>query len=91
METDTLSTGSSDTVNGLTGGAKVPKKGQKFHGRKVLSLKKAKNGSMLAKFSGKKKGTYVYRFVKGASPAVMKKLRAKRSASRKRSNCWGSN
>ncbi len=75
------------------GGGKVPKKGQKFHGRKVLSVKKAKNGSVLAKFSGKQKGTYVYRFVKGASPAYMKKLRTKRSrsASRKRSNYWGNN
>src|SRR6185312_14894541 len=82
-----------DELGLQTGGGKVPKKGQKFHGRKVLSVKKTKNGAVLAKFSGKQKGTHVYRFVKGASPSYMKKLRTKRSrsASRKRSNYWGSN
>jgi len=79
----------------MTGGAKAKtfKKGQNVHGRRILSVKKTKNGAQLAKFSGKKKGTYVYRFVKGSSPAYLKKLRTKRSrsASRKRSNYWGNN
>ena len=69
-----------------TGGAKarVFKKGQMFKGKKILSLKKTKNGATLAKLSGKK-GSVVYRFVKGSSDKYLKKIRSKARRSRSKS------